>query len=239
MEEVRNTLLSFRGVEKWQDLLRESEQRLSNALLWLDLNRFTAESLAGLGSQYQDAHDAVCHETAFLLTRLPGLEKLTFSDGTPLADAETRQWLETIMPGAEAAIQGPVSQSGTADERMDELIEQSRMLVAAKKLPDAVNLLTSEMSRSAGRREKLLWRFSLAQLLVNNRQVRLALPHLEEIVEDIDTFRVEDWDPDLAVHALKIVWIGFRSDKSTRERADMILGRISRLNPVEAMRLEK
>lgn len=238
-ETVKRTLLELRGSEKWQELLRESEQRLNGALLWLDLNRFTAESLAGLGSQYHEAYEAVCQETAFLLTRLEGLEKLTFLDGSPLADAETRQWIETIKPGSDAVIQSPLAQSGPVNERMDEIIGQSRSLAAAKKLPEAINLLRSEMIRSPSCHEKLIWRLNLVQLLISHRQIKLALPHLDEVVGAIDTYKVEEWDPQLATHALRIVWLGFKSEKSTRDRAETILARIARINPVEAMQLEK
>ncbi len=239
MEATRKHLLELRGLERWQELLREAEKRFNSSLLWLDLNRFSAESLTGLGSQYHQAHDAVCQETAFLLKRLPGLEKLTFLDGSPLADAETRHWLETIIPAEETMMRSPVIQTGGGNEEMDQRIEQCRTLAASKKLTEAVGLMNQEMSHCGGRHAKLLWRINLIQLLLNYHQNRLVLPHLDDMITDIDTFRLEEWDPQLAVVALRTVWLGFRNDKSAKEKASAILARIARIDPVEAMRLEK
>ncbi len=236
-EQVKKRLQELRGVEHWTELLRESEGRLNGALLWLDLNRFSAESLVGLGKQYSDAHTAVCQETAFLLTRLPGLEKLTFADGSPLADAETKQWVETILPGSEAGL-SPVMEQGTDSQKMEDVLDQARQLAAGKKLDAAVLLLQNELQRSGSARERLLWRLGLAQVLLNARRLQLALPHLDEIVRDIDMFTLEQWDPDLAVQALKIAWLGYRADKETKTQADTVLSRVARLNPVAALQLE-
>jgi len=238
-EEIRKNLQELRSLEKWRELLKETEPRLNGALLWLDLNRLSAECLMGLGAGYQDAHDAVCQETAFLLTRLPGLEKLTFADGWPLADAETRQWAETIKSGSEAALQVPGSQAGQSSEHMDGIMEQAQSLAAAKNVPEAISLLRDEMQRSPSGHERLLWRASLAQLLINYRQIKLALPHLEEIVREIESYKIEQWDPALAMYALRIVWMGYNNNKPSRERAEDILARIAKLDPVEAMKLDK
>ena len=238
-EEIRKNLQELRSLENWLELLKETEPRLNGALLWLDLNRLSAECLMGLGTGYQDAHDAVCQETAFLLTRLPGLEKLMFVDGSPLADAETKQWLETIKPGPEVGLQAPASQGGQSSEHMDGVIEQAQSLAAAKKVPEAISLLRDELQRSPSGHDRLLWRSSLSQLLINYRQTKLALPHLDEIVREIESYKIEQWDPALAMYAFRIVWMGYKNNKSSRDRAEDILARIAKLDPVEAMKLDK
>ncbi len=238
-EEIRKKIQDLRSQEKWQELLKESESKLNGALLWLDLNRLSAECLNRLGSGYKEAHDAVCQETASLLTRLPGLEKLTFADGSPLADAETKQWVEDIKPGSSVAMQTPASQAGQFTEYMDGILARAQSLAGAKKVSEAVNLLSVEMRRSPNRHERLLWRLGLSQLLINYHHVKLALPHMQEIVRDLETYKIEQWDPELATYALRIVWVGYKKNKLTRERADEIFARIAKLDPVEAMQLEK
>ena len=239
LEEIRKKLQELRSLEKWQELLKESEQRLHGSLLWLDLNRLSAECLMGLGTQYQEAHDAVCQETAFLLTRLPGLEKLTFADGSPFADAETKQWLESIKSGSEITLQAPASQAGQSSEYMDGVLERAQSMAAAKKVGEAANLLRDEMQRSSSGHERLLWRLGLSQLLINYRHGKLALPHMDEVVRDIESYKIEQWDPALATYALRIVWMCYKSNKLTRDRSEDILARIAKLDPVEAMQLDK
>ncbi|MDD4356963.1 MAG: type VI secretion system protein TssA, partial [Smithellaceae bacterium] len=77
-------------------LLKAAEGRLPQFIFWMDLNRFVAESLARLGANYTKACRAVCQETAFLIYQLPGLEDLSFADGTPFAPLETKNWLKSI-----------------------------------------------------------------------------------------------------------------------------------------------
>jgi len=238
-EEVRRSLLEKRVLEKWQELLNESERKLNGALLWLDLNRLSAECLMGLGSQYQEAHDAVCQETAFLLTRLPGIEKLMFADGSPFADAETKQWIETIRPGPEVALQASAPRGGQSNDYMDGVMERAQKMAASRKVVEAISLIRDEMQRSSSGHECLLWRLGLSQLLINYRYVKLALPHLDEIVREIELYKIEQWDPALATYALKIVWLGYKGNKSAREQAGTILARIAKLDPVEAMKIDK
>ncbi|WP_163337189.1 type VI secretion system protein TssA [Desulfopila sp. IMCC35008] len=239
-EQVKLYLYELRSLEKWTELLREAEQKFKGALLWLDLNRFAAESLAGLGLQFGEAHDAVCQETASLLNRLPGLAKLTFADGSPMADADTKQWLEGLSGAQSTTMAMPAMQTMThGGAMMAELFEKSQNLAAAKKLPEAIALLTKELQSNSGGRDRLLWRIGLARLLMNNRQMRYALPHLEQIMDEVREFRLEEWDPALAIQALRVVWAGFKNEKSARERADGVLARIARIDPVEAMNLER
>lgn len=239
-EQVKLHLYELRSLEKWTELLRHAEHKFKGALLWLDLNRFAAESLAGLGEQYTEAHDVVCQETASLLNRLPGLAKLTFADGSPMADADTKQWLEGLVGVQNTTMALPAMQTMTqGGSIMEELFEQSQNLAAAKRLPEGIALLTKEIQGNSGGRDRLLWRIGLARLLMNNRQMKYALPHLEQILDEVKEYRLEEWDPALALQALRVVWSGFKNDRPVRERADGVLARIARIDPVEAMNLER
>jgi type VI secretion system protein VasJ len=66
-------------------------------IFWLDLQRYAEEALSRMGSRFGQAAEVVAWETASLVGRLPGLETLAFSDGTPFADPETRRWLREIQ----------------------------------------------------------------------------------------------------------------------------------------------
>jgi type VI secretion system protein VasJ len=74
---------------------------------------------------------------------------------------------------------------------------------------------------------------------VKAKKVELALPHLEAILCDIDLYRLEEWDPDLAVKGLRMVWSGFstQSDESSRERAADVLNRLAKLDPAGVLSL--
>jgi type VI secretion system protein VasJ len=239
---VRSNLNGLKEKGNWEALVRTGEELFQGALLWLDLNRHVAEGLVGLGDKYQAAHDAVCQETGYLVYRLGGVETLTFVDGTPFGDTETQQWLKGIRFGAGTAMAEPVVTAGaeTAD-RVGETIAKAVALVKKKKVGEAVTILQQELRTSFSRRDQLLWRLGLAQILLDAKRLQLALPHLESVLEDIDSYKLEEWDPSLALKGLKLVWLGFstRSDEIGKGQATAVLNRIVRLDPAEALLFTK
>ena len=238
---VQSNLNGFKDKGNWEALLREAEERFQKALLWLDLNRFAAEALAGMGDPYQDACDAVSQETSFLICRLPGIANLSFSDGTPLADHETKQWIESMGMGGQADVAEYIPPAGQQDDHMADAIQKAQDLSKKKKLTEAVTSLHQELRSSYSGRERLLWRLGLSQVLMNAKQPKLAMPHLEMILQDIDRFRLEEWDPDLSLKGLEMVWLGLKihTDQASKDQMGQILSRIAKLDAAEAGRLGK
>lgn len=223
-------------------LLKAAEARLPQFIFWLDLNRLSAEALSRLGDRFAGAREAVCRETSSLLRRLPGLEELAFADGTPFADAETRQWLAGLMQReATAADFSAAAESDGRAEAIAREVEEGQALIRSGKLLEAVERFQTHLGNGASRQEKLHWRLALAQLLVNTNRARLALPHLEQVMADIGDFGLEEYDPALALRGLKLAWAGFDSQAEPRfkDKAAEALHRIARLDPVEMVRLAK
>ena len=239
---MHGTLTGLKDQGDWEGLLRKAEEQFRGAVLWLDLNRFVSEALAGLGDQYQDARDTVCQETAYLIHRLPGIESLSYSNGTPFGDTETQQWLKGIGLGGGTAMVEPVAAAGAEESgHMTEMIQKAQALAKKKKVGEAVSILQQELRSSYSKREQLLWRLGLSQILVNAKKPQLALPHLESVLQDIDAYKLEEWDPNLALKGLKMVWQGFstHSDEVGKKQATDVLNRIAKLDPTEALRLGK
>ena len=67
------------------------------------------------------------------------------------------------------------------------------------------------------------------------------MPHLELILKDIETYRLETWDPRLALDGLKLVWTGYNSHTGTeaKGKAEAVLSQIARLDPAEALKLSE
>lgn len=223
-------------------LLKAAEVRLPEFIFWLDLNRFAVDGMTRLGDRFTEARETICRETAVLLQRLPGLDLLSFADGTPFADPETRQWLAGIV-SRETSDAGftVVTDSNSRAEAIAREVEEAQALIRSGKLLEAVGRFQKQLGNGASRKEKLHLRLALAQLLVNTNRARLALPHLEQVIADIGDFGLEEYDPALALRGLKLAWLGFDSQSEPRfkEKAADTLHRIARLDPVEMVRLAK
>ena len=227
-------------------LLRASEEKVSQFIFWIDLNRFVSEALDHLGDNYQRAKEAVDQETAYLNYRLPGLEGLSFSDGTPFADLETRQWLkETAFKvggvGAGSMVVSEPTSSAAESDRIQQEVREAQRLMKEGKLQEAIERIQQKLRNSFSQKERLLWRLALCQLLMNTKQAKLVLPHLEVILKEIDFYRLEEYDPEIALKGLKLVWLGMSSqpDPVFKEKAAETFHRIARLDLTEAIGLGK
>ncbi|MBC2714123.1 MAG: type VI secretion system protein TssA [Desulfobacteraceae bacterium] len=243
--ELQN-ILDLRTSRSWDFLLRSAEHKISQFIFWFDLNRLVAEALINMGEEYISAHQVVCDETAFLLHRLKGLDRLAFSDGTPFADLETRQWINNISlgGGTNPAEQIPIVDSGQVSEIVDQMsarIKEAWDLVKKMKTVEAVGLIHSELQNCNSQKESLFWRMALCRILLGSDKKEMALPHLELLIHDIDNYQLEAWDPGLALSALMIVRTGYSSftENQLKNKALEILNRIAKIDPVEAMRIGK
>jgi len=119
------------------------------------------------------------------------------------------------------------------------VVQKARALAQKKHLPEAVHLLQQQMQGCVGYGPKMRWRLAIARLLMEVKKPQLALPHLEQIVSDIDAYRLETWDPPLAVDGLSLAWqaLASHSDKAQKDRAMMLLQRIAGLDPGIALQL--
>jgi type VI secretion system protein VasJ len=86
-----------------------------------------------------------------------------------------------------------------------------------------------------------MWRLALCRMLIGSKRTDMALPHLDLILKDIESYRLENWDPRLALEGLKVVWSGYNNhtDKALQRNADAVLSQIAKLDPAEALKLSK
>jgi type VI secretion system protein VasJ len=231
-----DSLRTLAGGGNDEAVVRAAEENLPGCILWLDLNFWVAEALSRLGEAHQAAADAVRGETALLLRRLPGLEDLKFSDGTPFAADDTREWLKGLSASAGGAAEG--SAGATADPAAKG-VRQARELIAEGRTAEAVRRMQQGLRACGSRKEAFHWRVALCRLLVETPEARHALPHIEEILKEIDLFHLEEYDPELALKGLKVAWEGYRVNAGLvpDERAAEIQGRIARVDISAAMSL--
>lgn len=218
----------------WPGLIQNAEQKLSQFIFWFDLNRFVAEALQAMGEDHHDAVAAVCQETTALFQRLPQLASLAFTDGTPFADPQTRQWLQQISGGGDTL---PAA-GATATDPFETAISEAKAKARRKNHVEAVDMLQQEMQRSPSEHLRMRWRLAIARLLLESKKAQQALPHLEQMLDDIDRFGLELWEPTLAVEAMTAAWQGFSTQTANeyKARAAQVLNRMARVDPSAALR---
>jgi type VI secretion system protein VasJ len=235
-DQDRETLAGLREKQNFAALLESAESRLSQYRFWLDLGRYVSEALFNL--KYAAARRTVDEETALFVRRLPGVEALQFSDGTPLADDKTRQWLDEISAPAASADGGG---GGAEDETaaMGAILGGAKDLAKEGKPAEGLDRLQSHFNEAVSRKRKLMWRMRMVQYLLYIQQPRIARPHVSALLSEIEQFSVERWDPSLALAALTQAYNGLaaQGEDAPGNAREAVLDRISGLNPLAAMRL--
>jgi type VI secretion system protein VasJ len=205
-EDLRAQLKLLAQNQKWTALLEESESALSQSRFWLDLHRMTSQALAALGSANDRARAAVAAEVRTLLDRMPTLASLSFSDGTPFADAQTRTWLDEEVarkPAGDAA-QGASSGEGEApDPAILERISRAKKLFGGGKAREALAEFQGYVATRPSRRAQFRARLDLARACAGAGLMAIAKATYEELDRDAVAHGIDEWEPALAAECLK------------------------------------
>jgi len=206
-------------------------------LLWIDLSRYVAEALEQLG--HESTGEMVAAATADYVSRLRGIEKLAFSDGTPFADVETREWIKQLLKKS-AGSEGSSGGTGLVEQVVNQELAEGLKMIKENKLANALIGFKENLNRASSIRNRFVWELGLCRLLLRAKKIHLAVPHIHAILQAIEDFKVEKWEPEMAVEALAVALSGLRLDKENLDEELMktILDRISVLNPVRALDLE-
>jgi len=221
-------------------LLTEAEGHFATTPLWLDLQRYAAQALAGMGPLYRAAHEAVVLEAVALRRRLPDVFDLLFADKkTPFADGATKSWVD------EAASQfgGGGGGGGGGGDSVEAAIGEARKLLAEAKGPDAVNRMAALMDSAAGGRDRFRAQAALASFCMDMGKLPLATSLLEDLEARIAEYRLEFWEPQLSARALGDLFACLTKarPKPTPDEARRqceVFARLCRVDPGAALKLE-
>jgi type VI secretion system protein VasJ len=235
-ENLRTSLGLMLQNQRWAALLEESESALQQHRLWLDPHRMTGQALAALGGAHARAAEAVAAELRALLARMPALPSLTFNDGTPLADPQTRTWLqEAVAPKPTA------SRSGGEAEGEDlpaEAVAEAKKLLAGGQIAEGLGALQALVTTRTAGRSRFRARLLLAQAAAAAGLQAVAAATCEELDRESLAHRLDAWEPALAAECLKGLIAASRAlaqdPRGTSPELTTQYQRLCRLDPAAA-----
>ena len=252
-EAFRTQLATIANNRVWAALLEESESALRGARFWLDLHRYSAMALAGLGDAHKSALAELLRETAQVLRRMPELADLAFNDGTPFASGDTKSWIASeVLAGGGAgpstgagAPQVVVVQSagggGAGGGEDAAVIDEARALAKQGKLADAMALLHGRLMASATASARFRVRVGIGQVCLAASQPAMARAVFEATEADVQRHGLEEWDPALAATSSEGLYTALRrlaqAGKPMPPEAVLLYDRVCRLDPAAALRL--
>ncbi|MFP5222370.1 MAG: type VI secretion system protein TssA [Acidobacteriota bacterium] len=233
-ENIKSSIAQLVSGRQFEEAARRAESQVPVYLFWLDLSRLSAQALDSLGAKGAPALEALKAQTALYVSRLKGIDKMSFSDGTPFADAETRTWLKSIALGA-----GQSVDAGPSDSPLAKALEEAQALSAQKKFMEAVTRLQEALRQSRSGRERFDGLIAMAGMLSQSGRADLAGPNIEELLDLVGQYKLELWEPDTALRGLLAAYDVLSVDASDQGKAQLhqVLSRIARINPAAAMRV--
>jgi type VI secretion system protein VasJ len=202
----------------WKKALPAVEKAFTGAgnHCWLDLQRIAVTAAKALGAEYSPVADAILLETAMLIKRIPEMETLSFADGTPFCDEATKDWLSSEVA---SALGGDGESSGQAAESDDTIAEERRemnALSSAGKTGEALAYIRDRIRKGGSERDTFRRQLLLGNTLLAAKHPDLAIGVAEGLEEQISRFRLDRWDPKLAVEAWSLL---VRSSKGALQHA--------------------
>ncbi len=220
-------------------VVRDLEGLIGSAPFWLDANRLSAEALLAMGPRYAMAVEAVIEQTLSFIRRLPTLLDLTFQDGTPFADAATRNWIDQHSPAAGGTV------AETPSEGLADLTAEIREMVGAGRKAEALDRLASARDTATGGRAQFDIHLLQAQTCLDLDLPAIALPLVQHLEGEVERRNLDGWEPALALRTAGLALRAYRhpsAEKLLGERAlrDGMEGaqrRLARLDLRTAVRL--
>jgi len=218
-------------------LLHAAESTFVTSLFWLDAQRLSVEAMAALGGDFDLARKAVIGELQAVMTRLPGLAELSFSDGTPFAEAETRSWISKELSSGGAADAGGQGDHFTA----------AVTAAQAGQVDNGLTQLTDYAGTRSGDRERFLAQLDIGEFCLRFGLLQPLLALLETMLETSQARDLGQWEPALVVKLASLSWRTlthkdakqFMDEKTLHERKGRILGQLARYDIAMAVGLSK
>jgi type VI secretion system protein ImpA len=233
---MRSQLKSLLLDAKWAGLLEACETAMGQPCGrgWLDLQRYAIEACSHLGKEYYAVETALRAALRAYLADVPEITSATMMDDTPTANTETLQWIAAqIEPSGNGAARPALRRAAPTDAVETEAMELAR----SGRAEEAVALLTRQVEQERSLRGRFRLRTQLAAILVEAGCELIAQPILEELLAQIDNFRLEDWENgQIVAEPMALLYrIQHKLEYDFSIRQPLYL-RICRLDPTQALR---
>ena len=217
----KNQIFVLFEQQKYKELIPLAESSFSRSPFWLDAHRIVALSLEALG--LKDCAEQVKSYLANFLRRFPDIIHFKFNDQSEFADSATRQWINKQVvsgSGSSGGIKhkpGNINTTGSIDKDLAVIQEKADDLVSANKLNEAVLLFQKQILKQTSQKEKIYWKFFLAQFCFSHGKTKISISILKEIDGFLQTNNLQYWEPELATNVTHLLYQCLNEEFSLNE----------------------
>ena len=228
----------------WTELIEQIERIYAEGVnhFWLDLQWYLHQALSKQPAPQDGWADITQRDLGMFLERLPGLEVLCWSDGSPFADETTREWIAQHVSGSRPQQWLPVpSAATTADADILSLEPEALAQADSDGVDHALAWLAARPDLHTGRQRWLL-RLLMARVAEQYGKSDLAIHLLAELEATAQRQALAEWEPELSFEVkarlLKLLRVKVQrndADKpSLARRMEALLAALVAIDPVRA-----
>ncbi|BCU91042.1 type VI secretion-associated protein [Yersinia pseudotuberculosis] len=229
--------------QNWLALLEQAESIFAEGVnhFWLDVQWYLHQALSKAGAPFDGWASCITQDLRLLLTRLPGLEGLCWSDGTPFADEVTLGWInQQVLESVSGWGSEPAAVSSGEDGIL--LLEPEALAQAdSEGIEAALNWLQSRPGITTARHQWLL-RLVMARVAEQYGKNDMALHLLSGLDSSGALLTLPQWEPGLVfeVKARRLKLLRMKAQRGdsdkTRLHAEMesLLSGLIALDPARA-----
>lgn len=230
---------------EWETLLAECEQVMATPFGrgWLDLQRYVSTALQNLGGDYLPVDEAISAQLRLLLIDIPELPQKTLMDDTPTANAETMEWLQRsgLFGDGEGVSAQPAAAATNEQDpeqaRREASFHKAQEWAVSGNPRQGVNLLMKRATLESSARARFITQGFAATLMVDHGMASVARPMLEELVQEANTRKLDEWEAgEVVARPLALLYRCLPESDRTRQQ---LYEQICKLDPVQAFELER
>jgi type VI secretion system protein VasJ len=177
--------------------------RISQYPYWLDLDYSSAQAYEALGEPAKLMKIAVVNEALNFIRRLEGIETLSFAGKTtPFASPAAQKWLSDCL-----------LQSSGGGGALDSLaMAKAKAMESGQggKSDEVIKSLQAYIDSTRSPRDQFRARIELITFIAGAKKGVDISPLVESLVEECETRKLADWDPELVLAAWNLRLLSLR-----------------------------
>jgi len=193
-------LAALQGAGNFEGLIKSAESAFIASPFWLDAQFHLATAMQEAGDTYASARLLVIGELSSFIKRFPNISDLSFSDGTPFASVETKDWIaQEVQAGGEGGGGG-----GSSD--LDRAFSEASQLALAGKTMAGLTSLKNYLSTRGSGRDWFKTQLKIGEFCLRFELIQplfALLSSLRTIATERD---LAHWDPELTVALARLSW---------------------------------
>ncbi len=225
--------------KNWAEIVATTEEILPQEPFWLDLNLISLNALQKLDGAFNPAYETIKCELVHFINRIPGIEKLKFSDKTPFLSEDYVPQLNLFIAKKNSqSIDSEKTLSAIEQNQLQEIKEVIAQLNTKK--PNISPLQIELLHKDAiSNKVKLLSYIAMCESLLDANEQSILKPYLTFILELIDQHQLIAWEPGLALDALTLTYrsMKFLKNSFSTQEMDHVFSLITKLDPNTAREL--